>query len=105
MKGDGNTLEFVTNLYPHNESVFHLILIAFMSLQQTYETKECFKDIKLIESQTQPWRLNQVKSNSNEHYIKKCTKPKCACCGYIKEDRKEDIFLKQQRIYFSRKMI
>ena len=31
-----------------------------MSLQQSYETKECFKDIKLIQSQTQPPSLRKL---------------------------------------------
>ena len=77
------------------KNVLHIIQIAFKLLQQTFETKECFKDIKLIKSQTQLWNLNQVKSNLNEHYRKKCAKPTCPSCVYIKEDRKEYIFLKQ----------
>ena len=100
-KTDSNSWPFL-QLSIHIKNVSHITQIAFKSLQQTYETKECFKDIKLIESQTQPWSLNQVKSNSNEHYIKKCTKPTCACCGYIKEDRKEDIFKTTENLFFEK---
>ena len=40
-----------------NKNVFPLIKAAFQSLQQSYETKECFKDIKLIKSQRKPSSL------------------------------------------------
>ena len=59
-------------------------------LQQSFETKECFKDIKLIKSQRQPSTLKKIQtrtkySNKKEHYSKICTKPRCTCCDYIKE--------------------
>ena len=57
---------------------------------QSYETKECFKDIKLIKSQRQPSSLKKLStpaiySNKKEYCSKKCTKTRCACCDYIKE--------------------
>ena len=59
-------------------------------LQQYCETKECLKDIKLKKSQRQPSTLKKILtrakySNKKEHYRKKCTKPRCTCCVYIKE--------------------
>ena len=59
-------------------------------LQQYCETKECFKDIKLKKSQRQPSTLKKILTrakylNKKEHYRKKCTKPRCTCCVYIKE--------------------
>ena len=61
-----------------------------MLLQQLYETKKCFKDIKLIKRQRQPSSLKKllaraIYSNKKEHCSKKCTKTKCACCYNIKE--------------------
>ena len=57
---------------------------------QSYETKECFKDIKLIKSQRQPSSLKKLStpaiySNKKEYCSNKCTKTRCACCDYIKE--------------------
>ena len=55
-----NNLEIVTTFNPNNKNVVHLIQTTFMSLQQSYETKKCFKDIKLIQSQTQPPSLRKL---------------------------------------------
>ena len=44
-KTDSNNLAFVTTFNPSNKNVFPLIQTAFKSLQQSYETKECFKDL------------------------------------------------------------
>ena len=44
-KTDSNNLAFVTTFNPSNKKVFPLIQTAFKSLQQSYETKECFKDL------------------------------------------------------------
>ena len=65
-------------------------ILTFKSLQQSYETRECFKDIKFIKSQRQPSSLKKlltraIYSNKKEHCSKKCTKTRCACCDYIKE--------------------
>ena len=49
-KTDSNNLAFVTNFNPYNKNVFPLIQTAFKSLQQSCETKQCFKDIKLKSS-------------------------------------------------------
>ena len=57
-KTDSNNLAFITN----NKNVFPLIQ-TFKSLQQLNETKECFKDIKLIKSQRQPSSLNHQPVN------------------------------------------
>ena len=53
-KTDSNNLVFVTTFNPNNKNVFPLIQAALKSLQQSNETKESFKDIKLIKSQRQP---------------------------------------------------
>ena len=89
-KTDSNNLTFVLTFNPNNKNVFPLIQTAFKSLQQSYETKECFKDIKLIKSQRQPSSLKKLStpaiySNKKEYCSKKCTKTRCACCDYIKE--------------------
>ena len=84
-KTDSNDLPFVTSFNPNNKNVFPLIQTAFKSLQQSYETKECFKDIKLIKSQKKRLLTRAVYPNKKEHYSKKCTKTRCACCDYIKE--------------------
>ena len=42
-KADSNDLAFVTTFNPNNKNVFPLIQTAFKSLQQSYETKGCFK--------------------------------------------------------------
>ena len=42
-KTDSNDLAFVTTSNPNNKNVFPLIQTAFKSLQQSYETKGCFK--------------------------------------------------------------
>ena len=60
VKNYSNNLEIVTTFNPNNKNVVHLIQTTFMSLQQSYETKECFKDIKLIQSQTQPPSLKKL---------------------------------------------
>ena len=44
-KTDSNNLAYVTTFNPSNKNVFPLIQTAFKSLQQSYETKECFKDL------------------------------------------------------------
>ena len=44
-KTDSNNLAFVTTFNPSNKNVFPLIQTAFKSPQQSYETKECFKDL------------------------------------------------------------
>ena len=49
-KTDNNNLAFITTFNSNNKNVFPLIQAAFKSLQQSNETKECFKDIKLIKS-------------------------------------------------------
>ena len=59
-KTDSNNLAFVTTFNPNNKSVFPLIQTAFKSVQLSYETKECFKDIKLIKSQRQPSNLKKL---------------------------------------------
>ena len=83
-------MAFVKTFNPNDKNVFPLIQTAFKSLQQSYETKECFKDAKLIKSQRQPSSLKKlltraIYSNKKEHCSKKCTKSRCACCDYIKE--------------------
>ena len=83
-------MALVTTFNPNSKIVFPLIQAAFKSLQQWNETKECFKDIKLIKSQGQPSSLKKIStrviySTKKEHYSKKCTKTRCACCDYIKE--------------------
>ena len=83
-------MAFVTTFNPNNKNVFPLIQTAFKSLQQLYETKECFNDIKLIKSQRQLSSLTKlltraIYSNKKEHCSKKCTKTRYACCDYIKE--------------------
>ena len=55
-----NNLAFVTTFSPNNKNVFPLIQTTFKSLKQSYETKECFKDIKLIKSQSQPSSLKNL---------------------------------------------
>ena len=57
VKTDSNNLPFVATFDPNNKNIFSLIQTAFKSLQQSYETKECFRDIKLIKSQRQPSSL------------------------------------------------
>ena len=47
---DSNNLAFVITVAPNNKSLFPVIQINFYSLQETYETKECFKDIELIKN-------------------------------------------------------
>ena len=49
-KTDSNNLAFVKTFNPKNKNFFPLIQAAFKSLQQSNETKEYFKDIKLIKS-------------------------------------------------------
>ena len=59
---DCNNLVFVATSYnnPYNKNLFPLIQTAFKSLQQSYERKECFKDIKLIKSQRKPSSLRKL---------------------------------------------
>ena len=59
-KTDSYNLAFVTTSNPNKNNVFPLIQTAFKSLQQSYETKECFKDMKLIKSQRQPFSLKKL---------------------------------------------
>ena len=54
-------MAFVTTFSPNNKNVFPLIQTAFKSLQQSNETKECFKDIKFIKSQRQTSSLKKIK--------------------------------------------
>ena len=75
---------FAATFNPNSKNVFPLTQTAFKLLQQSFETKECFKDIKLIKSQRQPSTLKNILtgtkySNEKEHYSKKCTKPRCVC--------------------------
>ena len=89
-KNDSNNLAFLTTFNPNNKNVFPLIQTVFKSLQQSNETKECFKDIKLIKSQRQPSSLKKllsraIYSTKKEHCSNKCTKTRCACCDHIKE--------------------
>ena len=46
-KADSNNLIFVKIFSPNNKNFSPLIQTAFQLLRQSYETKECFKDIKL----------------------------------------------------------
>ena len=88
-KTESSNLAFVTTFKPNYKKVFPLIQTAFKSLLQLYETKECFKDIKLIKSQRQASNLKKRLLElyiQKEHYSKKCTKIRCTCCDYIKED-------------------
>ena len=83
-------MTFVLTFNPNNKNVFPLIQTAFKSLQQSFETKEYFKDIKIIKSLRQPSSLKKrltrvIYSNKKEQCSKKCTTTKCACCNYIKE--------------------
>ena len=89
-KTDSNNLAFVTTFNPKNKNFFPLIQAAFKSLQQSNETKEGFKDIKLIKSQRQPSSLKKLLTRAiyptkQEHCSKKFSKTRCACCDYIKE--------------------
>ena len=54
-------MAFVTTFSPNNKNVFPLIQTVFKSLQQSNETKECFKDIKFIKSQRQTSSLKKIK--------------------------------------------
>ena len=103
-----NNLAFVTTFNPNNKNVLPLIQTAFKSPQQSYETKECFKDIKLIKSQRQPPSLKKlltwaIKSNKKERCSKKCDYIK----DYIAITLKKTVFVfsKQQGIYFALKKI
>ena len=57
---DSNNLAFVTTFHPNKKKFFALIQTAFKPLQQSYETKAYFKDIKLIKSQRQSSRLKKL---------------------------------------------
>ena len=65
-KTDSYNLAFVTTFNPNIKNFFPLIEVALQSLQQSNETKECFKDIKLIKSQRQP---SSLKKTFNSSYI------------------------------------
>ena len=89
-KTDSNNLTFVLTFNPNNKNVFPLIQTAFKSLQQSFETKAYFKDIKLIKSIRQPSSFKKrltraIYSNKKEQCSKKCNTTRCACCNYIKE--------------------
>ena len=45
---------------PNNKNAFTLTQTAFKLLQQSCETKQCFKDIKLIKSQRQTSTLKKI---------------------------------------------
>ena len=60
VKTDSDNLAFVTNFNPNKKNVLPLIQTAFKSLQQSNETKECFKDIKLIKNKRQPSSLKNL---------------------------------------------
>ena len=92
MKADSNNLAFVINSNTNKKNFSLLIHRTFKSLKQSYETKECFKDIKWIKSQRQPYSLEivltrAIYTNKKDHCSKKCTKIGCVSCDYIKEDR------------------
>ena len=57
---DSNNLTFVTTFHPNKKNVFPLIQTTFKPLQQSYETKAYFKNIKLIKSQGQSSRLKKL---------------------------------------------
>ena len=107
---DSNNLAFVITVAPNNKSLFPVIQINFYSLQETYETKEGFKDIELIKNNNNlVWKkrkkLNQGNyANKNYHYSKKCNNTRCACCDYIKEGNSDilktpgDIFLLNEKM-------
>ena len=59
-KTDSNNFAFVATFNSNNKKVFPLIQTSFKSLQQSHETKECFKDIKLIKSQRQASSLKEL---------------------------------------------
>ena len=50
-----------SNVYIHRyiHIYIYIYIYLYKSLQQSYETKECFKDIKLIKSQRQPSSLKK----------------------------------------------
>ena len=89
-KTDSNNLAFITTFNSNNKNVSPLIETVFKLLQKSYETKECLKDIKLIKGQSKSSNLKNVLarakySNKEDHYYTKCSKPRCAYCGCIKE--------------------
>ena len=49
-----------SNVYIHRYIHIYIYIYLYKSLQQSYETKECFKDIKLIKSQRQPSSLKKI---------------------------------------------
>ena len=53
-------MAFVTTFHPNKKKIFALIQTAFKPLQQSYETKAYFKDIKLIKRQRQSSRLKKL---------------------------------------------
>ena len=82
-------LVFAATFNPNVKNVLPKSQTAFKLLQQSCETKECFKGIKLIKSQIQPSALKKIltrakSSKEKEHYNKKCTKHRRTCCDYIK---------------------
>ena len=102
-------MAFITIFSPDNKNVFPLIQTPFKSLQQSNEIKECFNEIKSINSQRQPSSLKElltrsIYSNKKQHCRKKSVKTRCACCDYIKEDSfhtfktTEDIFYLKEKM-------
>ena len=49
-----------SNVYIHRYIHIYIYIYLYKSLQQSHETKECFKDIKLIKSQRQPSSLKKI---------------------------------------------
>ena len=47
-------------IYIYTYTYTYIYIFALYTLQQSYETKECFEDIDLIKSQRQPSSLKKL---------------------------------------------
>ena len=74
-KTDSNNFAFFIAFNPNNTNVSPLIQTAFKWLQQSFEIKECFKDIKLIKTRRQPSKNRAKYSKIKGHYSKKVLNP------------------------------
>lgn len=80
-------IPMITTYNPNNAAISNFIRINYHTLQNNQETKEIFKDTRLILAKRQPKNLSKFLCKAQfEHKhatVTKCDKPRCKLCTQI----------------------
>lgn len=89
-QGSNEIIAYISTFNPNFEDNFGVIKSTFNNLQCHTETKEIFKDAKLIKSKRQPSNLKNLLTrakltNKKEQGVSKCGKSRCKLCTELIE--------------------